>query len=110
MRCRQRGNRMKPPRLCERTGTRAAARVRTVAKRTSSLGRIGAAGESQRPYLGRTDSRYTIYQHPKQVAYTCTAEGGFESRAWAGNCDKIPLAVSTSRRGMSMPGEWSTKK
>ena len=58
--------------------------------------------------LGRTDFAYTIYQHPKQVAYMFR-EGGFDVDGVATNFDKI-LGQHIQHVGMTMPGGMEHKK
>ena len=58
--------------------------------------------------LGRTDFAYTIYQHPKQVAYMYR-EGGFDVDGVAANFDKI-LGQHLQHVGMAMPGGMEHKK
>lgn len=58
--------------------------------------------------LGRTDFAYTIYQHPKQVAYMFR-EGGFDVDGVSENFDKI-LGQHIQQVGMSMPGGMEHKK
>ena len=58
--------------------------------------------------LGRTDFAYTIYQHPKQVAYMYR-EGGFDVDGVGENFDKI-LGQHLQHVGMSMPGGMEHKK
>ena len=58
--------------------------------------------------LGRTDFAYTIYQHPKQVAYMFR-EGGFDVDGVATNFDKI-LGQHLQHVGMTMPGGMEHKK
>jgi len=58
--------------------------------------------------LGRTDFAYTIYQHPKQVAYMFR-EGGFDVEGVSENFDKI-LGQHLQHVGMTMPGGMEHKK
>ena len=58
--------------------------------------------------LGRTDFAYTIYQHPKQVAYMYR-EGGFDVAGVDENFDKI-LGQHLQHVGMAMPGGMEHKK
>ena len=58
--------------------------------------------------LGRTDFAYTIYQHPKQVAYMYR-EGGFDVAGVDENFDKI-LGQHLQHVGMAMPGGMEYQK
>jgi len=58
--------------------------------------------------LGRTDFAYTIYQHPKQVAYMYR-EGGFDVAGVGENFDKI-LGQHLQHVGMAMPSGMEHKK
>src|SRR6478609_7650044 len=58
--------------------------------------------------LGRTDFAYTIYQHPKQVAYMYR-EGGFDVAGVDENFDKI-LGQHLRHVGMAMPSGMEHKK
>ena len=66
------------------------------------------AGHVNGQILGRTDFAYTIYQHPKQVAYMYH-EGGFDVDGVAENFDKI-LGQHLQHVGMTMPGGMEHKK
>lgn len=60
------------------------------------------AGHVNGQILGRTDYAYTLYQHPKQVAYMWE-EGGMDVTAVAENFDKI-LGQHLQPVGMILPG------
>jgi NAD(P)-dependent dehydrogenase (short-subunit alcohol dehydrogenase family) len=66
------------------------------------------AGHVNGQILGRTDFAYTIYQHPKQVAYMYQ-DGGFDVAGVAENFDKI-LGQHLQHVGMTMPGGMEFKK
>jgi NAD(P)-dependent dehydrogenase (short-subunit alcohol dehydrogenase family) len=66
------------------------------------------AGHVNGQILGRTDFAYTIYQHPKQVAYMYE-EGGMDVATVGENFDKI-LGQHLQHVGMSMPGGMEHKK
>ena len=66
------------------------------------------AGHVNGQILGRTDFAYTIYQHPKQVAYMYQ-DGGFDVDGVAENFDKI-LGTNLQHVGMAMPGGMEHKK
>ena len=58
--------------------------------------------------LGRTDYAYTIFQHPKQIAWMWR-DGGFDADEVAENFDKI-LGQHLQHVGMVMPGGMEHKK
>jgi NAD(P)-dependent dehydrogenase (short-subunit alcohol dehydrogenase family) len=60
------------------------------------------AGHVNGQILGRTDYAYTLYQHPKQVAYMWE-DGGMDVAAVAENFDKI-LGQHLQPVGMILPG------
>jgi NAD(P)-dependent dehydrogenase (short-subunit alcohol dehydrogenase family) len=66
------------------------------------------AGHVNGQILGRTDFAYTIYQHPKQVAYMYQ-DGGFDVAEVGENFDKI-LGQHLQHVGMTMPGGMEFKK
>ncbi|MBK5289476.1 MAG: SDR family NAD(P)-dependent oxidoreductase [Acidimicrobiia bacterium] len=66
------------------------------------------AGHVNGQILGRTDFAYTIYQHPKQVAYMYQ-DGGMDIATVGENFDKI-LGQHLQHVGMSMPGGMEHKK
>ncbi len=66
------------------------------------------AGHVNGQIVGRTDYAYTIYQHPKQIAYM-QREGGFDVEGVAENFDKI-LGQHLQPVGMIMPGGMEHQK
>jgi NAD(P)-dependent dehydrogenase (short-subunit alcohol dehydrogenase family) len=66
------------------------------------------AGHVNGQILGRTDFAYTIYQHPKQVAYMYR-DGGFDVEGVGENFDKI-LGQHLQHVGMTMPGGMEHQK
>lgn len=60
------------------------------------------AGHVNGQILGRTDFAYTLYQHPKQIAYMWE-DGGMDVAAVAENFDKI-LGQHLQPVGMILPG------
>lgn len=66
------------------------------------------AGHVNGQIVGRTDFAYTIYQHPKQVAYMYQ-DGGFDVAGVAENFDKI-LGQHLQHVGMTMPGGMEYKQ
>lgn len=61
-----------------------------------------AASHVNGQILGRTDYAYTLYQHPKQVAFMYE-DGGMDVAAVGENFDKI-LGQHLQHVGMTMPG------
>jgi NAD(P)-dependent dehydrogenase (short-subunit alcohol dehydrogenase family) len=66
------------------------------------------AGHVNGQILGRTDFAYTIYQHPKQVAYMYE-DGGMDVATVAENFDKI-LGQHLQQVGMVLPGGMARDK